>query len=332
MSIVEVLPEIGAMGSSSPRFSVLMANYNNGQYIREAIQSVLCQTFQDWELIVVDDGSTDDSVAIISDYVRLDSRVRLLVNDCNRGCGYTKRRCAEEASDEILAFLDPDDALRPDALEKLHSLHIRYPEYCMIYSTHYVCHETLDPTGIAEYVGQIPVGESHATLPFSGPQIHHFASFKKRYYDKTGGINPLLKRAVDIDLYLKLEEVGKVLYFDEPLYYYRHNPNSISVGKNNLKAQYWRFVIMCETYYRRKKTPQVFTRPLTLTLLRRNRLSYFTSKAYQKAVSREWCKMFYCLVRALPAIYLDRELKIVRIAVTPLKNIFRSSVSESHGM
>jgi glycosyltransferase involved in cell wall biosynthesis len=312
-------------------FSVLVANYNNGDFILDAIQSVLNQTFQDWELVIVDDGSADDSVSIVSELARLDSRIRLMVNEVNRGCGYTKRRCADEAMGEILAYLDPDDVITPDALAKHYELHRLKPSCSIIYSNHYLCNERLEIVKIADYVGQIPPGETHAALPYSGPQISAFASFKKRLYDLTEGINPILKRAVDQDLYHKLEEVGACYYIDEPLYYYRHNQNSISLGSNNLKGRYWNYVVAYDTYKRRKKNKQVFTRQLTLNELNKRRLGYFTTKAYQKAMSQEWHKMYYCLARALPALYLDQKLMIVRIALTPLKNLFRSTVAGSSG-
>jgi len=316
-------------GHHFPAFSVLMANYNNGHFISEAIQSVIVQTFENWELIVVDDGSTDDSVCILSDFIQREGRIRLVVNDTNRGCGYTKRRCAEEASGEILAFLDPDDALSPDALEKLYRLHISHPECSIIYSTHYVCHDTLDPVAIADYVGQIPPGESQAAFPWTGPVISHFATFKKRLYNLTEGIDPHLKRAVDQDLYNKLEEVGKSYYLDKPLYYYRHNRNSISIGENNIKANYWSYVVFYDTYRRRKKTDTRYARRLTRGELDKKRLGYYIPKAYQQAERSEWCKMYYCLAHALPAVYLDHGLMIVRIALAPLKNLVRSILSRN---
>lgn len=307
----------------SPRFSVLMANYNNGVYIKTAIESVLAQTFQEWELVIVDDASTDDSLQVVSEFVKHDSRIQLYLNDVNCGCGYTKRRCAKEASGEILAFLDSDDALVPDALAKLCQLHDRYPEHSVIYSTHHVCLENLEPLQIADYVGQVPVGDSHAAMPWTGPVISHFATFKKRLYNETEGINPSLKRAVDQDLYNRLEEVGTCLYLDEPLYYYRHNKNSISIGDNNLKAGYWNYIVFSDTYKRRKKTKERFARHLSRVELDRKRLDYFIAKAFQKAETKDWFKMYYCLLKATPAVYLDQNLAVLRIAISPIKRLFR---------
>ena len=117
-------------------FSVLIANYNNGKYLQEAIDSVLAQTYNNWEIIIVDDKSTDDSVEVYNKY-KDDSRFRIYFNDKNEGCGYTKRRCAELAHGDICGFLDPDDTLTEDALEKHIKVHSSQPKVSVIYSRCY---------------------------------------------------------------------------------------------------------------------------------------------------------------------------------------------------
>ena len=107
---------------NSALFSVLIANYNNGQYLQDAIDSILCQTYTDWEVVIVDDGSTDNSKEIYRQYEQ-NSRFHIVYNEQNRGCGYTKWRCVEEAHGEICGFLDPDDVLMSDALEKMEKVH-----------------------------------------------------------------------------------------------------------------------------------------------------------------------------------------------------------------
>lgn len=95
--------------------SVLMANYNNADYIEEAISSVQKQSYKDWEIILIDDGSTDNSVQIIEEFNEIPN-IRIFYNEENKGCGYTKKRCVEEASGVICGFLDTDDILTPEAL------------------------------------------------------------------------------------------------------------------------------------------------------------------------------------------------------------------------
>ena len=76
------------MGRLVPKVSVLMPSYNSAPYLMEAIESIRCQTFQDFEFIIVDDGSNDNSAAIVTEFLAKDSRIRIMRNDRNRGIVY----------------------------------------------------------------------------------------------------------------------------------------------------------------------------------------------------------------------------------------------------
>ena len=218
-----------------PLFSVLIANYNNGRYLQEAIDSVLEQTCENWEVILVDDKSTDNSFEIYEKY-KADSRFHIYYNEENKGCGYTKRRCAELAHGELCGFLDPDDALIPNALEVMVKAHTEHPECSLIYSTCYrYSGDRNAEMPIWDYIGAIP--EESDFLIYQKKLVSHFVTFKRSFYVKTIGIDSSLSAAVDRDLYYKLEEVGHLLYIPIPLYYYRVN-NSHSISEGSDKA-YW---------------------------------------------------------------------------------------------
>lgn len=216
-----------------PLFSILIANYNNGRYLQEAINSVLVQTYMNWEIIIVDDKSTDNSFDIYEKY-KNDSRFRIYYNDENKGCGYTKHRCAELAKGELCGFLDPDDKLSSDALEIMVRAHQEHPNCSLAYSTLFLWDDKSGVTKILEDVGAMEKGEDF--LVSSKKIVSHFAVFKKLCYEKTIGIDKSLSSAVDFDLYIKLEEVGGLCFINKPLYYYRlGNANSISIGSRELK-------------------------------------------------------------------------------------------------
>ena len=103
-----------------PYFSIITASYNYAKYIAETMDSVLAQTYQDWELIVVDDGSKDNSVEIIKSYCQKDSRVKLFQheNGVNKGLAQTLKLGIEKASGEWITFLESDDTLVETALQK----------------------------------------------------------------------------------------------------------------------------------------------------------------------------------------------------------------------
>lgn len=220
-------------------FSVLIANYNNGKYLEDAINSVFHQTYNNWEIIIVDDCSTDNSSDIYKEY-ETNSQIHINYNDSNHGCGYTKRRCAELASGEICGFLDPDDTLEPDALEVMVKTHEEDNSLSMVYSRFNKVDENLQFIQTSKLQRIIPEGSSF--LEGDGG-ISHFVTFKTSAYRKTPGINADYVRAVDHNMYFMLEEVGKVKFVDKVLYNYRTNTgNNISLGDNEDKAYLWHLV------------------------------------------------------------------------------------------
>lgn len=97
--------------------SIVMPSYNTAKYIAETVQSVLAQTYQNWELIIVDDCSTDDTNEVVKPFLR-DSRIRYLKNEKNSGAAVSRNRALREAKGKWIAFLDSDDLWMPEKLEK----------------------------------------------------------------------------------------------------------------------------------------------------------------------------------------------------------------------
>lgn len=104
--------------ATSVAVSVIMPAYNAGRYIETAIRSVMAQTFSDWELIVIDDGSKDITVEVAEQLAREDSRITLLRNETNMGVAKTRNRGLALAKGEYVALLDSDDVWYPQKLEK----------------------------------------------------------------------------------------------------------------------------------------------------------------------------------------------------------------------
>ena len=97
--------------------SIIMPSYNTAPFIDESIQSVQAQSYQDWELIIVDDCSTDNTKEIIKQYLK-DERIKYLKNDKNCGAAVSRNRALREAKGKWIAFLDSDDLWKPEKLEK----------------------------------------------------------------------------------------------------------------------------------------------------------------------------------------------------------------------
>lgn len=102
------------------KISVVTASYNYQEYIKQTIQSVLDQTYQDWEMIIVDDGSIDNSIEVIRSYCEKDSRIKLFTheNKQNKGLAETVKLGIEKAQGEWIVFLESDDLINPDYMSK----------------------------------------------------------------------------------------------------------------------------------------------------------------------------------------------------------------------
>ena len=305
--------------NNSPLFSILIANYNNSEFICDAIDSVINQIYTNWEIVFVDDASDDGSVQVIQKLINQGVMIRLHVNNVNRGCGYSKRKCTELADGEICGFLDADDALREDAIQKHVNRHKKNPGCSLVYSLNYNCDENMNVLHKTRWGGEIPNNESQLTSK-SGNKITHFASFKRSFYEKNNGINPTYKRAVDQDLYYKLEEVGQVCFIDEILYYYRTHPCNISMNDNNLKAKYWHYIANKRAYKRRKKV-YINIANITYGQLQRDYLHIAIAKLELKAARKEWNSIFYYYAKMLLRAPFDKEFLILKFHYRMVKMV-----------
>ena len=238
--------------SEHPLFSVLVANYNNGRYLREALDSVRQQTYAQWQVVIVDDGSTDNSFEIYKE-LEGDVRFKVVLNGENRGCTFTKKRCVDEADGELCGYLDADDQLLPEALEKMVEAHVRNDNAAVVTSKFYYCDANMKIMKESEPI--IPKeGESYLTHADFRPAP--FISFKKKKYDLTQGLNPNNIIGDDQELLLLLEEVGDYLVLDEFTYKYRQQPNSM-IHKRSDECIYWNARVFHEACLRRGIDPKI---------------------------------------------------------------------------
>lgn len=224
------------------KFSILVAHYNNYHYFQDCYQSLQKQSYQNFEIILVDDFSTDGSYEKLLDLAGKDQRIKLYRNDENKGVGYTKRRCAEMASGEICGFVDPDDALAENAIQS--SIENHSKNTVATYSQFYLCDDQLKPIRTFQHSRAVKNGDKNFFNVFL--EANHFFTYKKSMYDQTDGINENLTSAVDQDLYLKLYEKGKFQFIKEPLYLYRLHEKGVSQesSKKEKLVRNWNEVIL----------------------------------------------------------------------------------------
>lgn len=285
---------------SNPLFSVLIANYNNGCYLQDTIDSILRQTYSNWEIIIVDDCSTDNSTVLYKELVT-NPRIHVFCNEKNYGAGYTKRRCVELAKGDICGFIDPDDVLvGDDVFGKMIDKHMQYPSASMVYSGMYRGDENLSI--IKETPGRV-IDENSSALEMKSWPYHHFVTFKRSSYLRTEGIDPNMKRAVDYDMYYKLEEVGDVIHLDCIQYIQRNNPHSISLNDNSYKAAVWHSYACVNAMIRRGiRDESLMLFPVENALRKAYKKGY--EKGYEKARSSKFYRLGKLI--ASPVLLLKR--------------------------
>lgn len=246
------------------KFSILIAHFNNSVFFKDCYQSIINQTFANWEAIVLDDGSEEHEKLAVQKLIANDPRFQYYENEKNSGVGFTKAKLIELATGEICGFLDPDDALTETAIETAMTHFIKDQSIVLTYSRLMFCDSHLKPQKTNSAAKQILNGNLYF---FNAPIIiNHFVCFKKAVYEKTEKIDASKKIAEDQDLYLKMYEKGKVKFIDEINYHYRTHSGGISQNDNKKKSyEYWGKVIW-EAMQRRglrkihgKQIPEQFT-------------------------------------------------------------------------
>lgn len=222
--------------------SIVTACYNQGHFIKNAIKSIVKQTHTNWELIIVDDNSTDSSLGEIKKIVKkynIENKTKIFKNDENKGYGVSLDRGIRESSGELIAVVDADDALaEKDALKIERDVHIKRPDAALVYSNYIECDAQLKPKRTYK-TRALKENEQYLGTKI---RISHFKMFKKKCYEMTAGINPKLRQCVDKDLNLRLEEVGKLVYVDADLMYYRIHSDNLSLTTHRKGAKYKKFV------------------------------------------------------------------------------------------
>ncbi|HJR64919.1 MAG TPA: glycosyltransferase family 2 protein [Gemmatimonadaceae bacterium] len=212
------MPNAGEVGE---RVTYLIASYNRGRCVGACLESVRRQTNDDWLAIVVDDASTDESLSAIRPFV--DERIRLVVHPRNIGYIATLKRLIAEASTDIVAILDADDAIAPEATEQLLAAYATHPSSGFVYSRYAIYDATLSH-GAGDYGSAIPDGRTAMVDGVVGA----IRSFRRSAYARTPGLDDTMLYAEDRDLVYKLEEVTRPVFIDAVLYRYRDLPDSQS--------------------------------------------------------------------------------------------------------
>jgi glycosyltransferase EpsE len=207
--------------ANDPLVSVIMGIYNCSATLGRAIESILDQTYHNWELILCDDCSTDDTYEIAKAYSDRYSNIILLKNERNMKLAYSLNRCLDAAHGEYIARMDADDMNLPERFEKQVDFLEKHNEYAVVSCRSIVFDEDGDK-GIRGESGSPDKYSMLKTVPFMHPTI----MMRKSAYDKLEGYTVCKRtnRGQDLDLWFRFYEKGfKGYILDEPLYKYHES-------------------------------------------------------------------------------------------------------------
>jgi len=262
------------------KISVVMTSYNYEYCIRDAIESVINQTYKDWELIIVDDASTDNSVGVIKQYLN-DSRIKLFVNPKNLGLSASLQRGIKEVSGNWIAFLESDDIFEPNSLEeKVKAIStgadLIFTELEMFGDEEKIHkYKTLYFRDVEEFLKLEQSGfvENFADIIIRTNVIPTFSvvMLKKKLL-KNCDFNPVCKASLDYYLWAQLAD-RKIYFLKKKLTKWHMHPDSyINRDKNNWLKK---FLFKISLYSKTIKNKNALIKLLLLINYIRARLIYF---------------------------------------------------------
>lgn len=229
------------------KVSVIMAVYNGEPYLKDSIESIIHQSFTDWQFVICDDGSSDNSFSILCEYKeKYPEKIIVLQNSVNSKLPFSLNHCLKYASGEYIARMDADDIAHPERLKKQVEYLDYHPDISVV-GTGMICfdNDINNITGI-----RYPMAEPNSKIIGNGvPFYHATIMMRKEVYDKLGGysLKPHVLRCEDVDLWIRF--FGNGYYganIQDPLYYVREDfaaaqrrnfRNSI----NTSKTLFWGF-------------------------------------------------------------------------------------------
>ncbi|MSR78250.1 MAG: glycosyltransferase [Candidatus Omnitrophica bacterium] len=201
------------MPAESPQISVVMAVYNGAVFLERSLQGISNQTFQDFEFIVVDDGSTDETLSILQRFEKSDPRIRLL-SGSRQGQTRALIRGVAEARGEYIARQDADDVSLPERLSVQIGL-MKERNNISLIGSWYRLKEGSKNLGLKWFLNDEAALRS--LLISQNPFCHSSVLFPKELYDKAGGYDADLETGQDLDLWLKLGRLGKLAIVNQTL-------------------------------------------------------------------------------------------------------------------
>jgi len=215
---------------SNELVSIIMPSYNSARFIGQSIESIISQTYTNWELLITDDCSTDETVSVVQGYVQQDSRIKLFCMKTNGGAGKARNESIKNANGRYIAFCDSDDRWFPEKLEK-QIRHMDEHDCALCSSSYLICNEEGKVIGVNYSPSRLTLGMMKRDNKIGClTAIYDTQRLGHKYY------MPVIRKRQDWALFLNILKDCQVCYcLKEPLAFYsQHSQGSISSDKTAL--------------------------------------------------------------------------------------------------
>ncbi|MFZ2491702.1 MAG: glycosyltransferase family 2 protein [Thermoanaerobaculia bacterium] len=291
--------------TGKPRVSVLLPAYNAEPYVRAAIESVLGQTYRDWEIIATDDRSVDGTAAVLEDYARRDPRIRAFRNASNAGMTGNWNLCLERASGDLVLKLDADDALRPQTLEILAAA-LEAEDVTGAGVRTLVCDAMLEPrdvlpaddamrrAGLDPQLDHLLENRNWYVIAAHGHQLWHSCAvmFRRDFLQRTGGWDERFGCASDTEIIWRLlEGPGRFAHSGYEGVLYRILEGSVS---DTFRKNDW------------LRWEGTAANLMTLGRVRKRRTLPWGLRSWHADLYDSWCRSLDENRRALPPAFFDK--------------------------
>jgi glycosyltransferase involved in cell wall biosynthesis len=220
--------------SSRPKVSVAMAVHNGGEYLTEAIDSILTQTYAEWELIVIDDGSTDQTASRLDPYAERDTRIRV-THQSNTGLATALQRAVAQCQGEYIARLDADDAMLPERLERQVRFLDDHPEIGLLGTAAELMDERSQP--YCTYVWPTTDAELRHLLQRDNAFFHSAVMLRSTVLREVGSYDARYGGAEDYELWLRMAQRCRLASLPDALIRYRTHARNISRVQHRASAR-----------------------------------------------------------------------------------------------
>lgn len=242
-----------------PLISVIMSVYTDEKYLRKSVESILNQTFRDFEFIITDDCSKDNSLDILREYAKKDNRIVLIENKENLKLTKNLNNMLGIAKGDLIARMDSDDISFPDRFEKQVKIFKNNPDIDFVFTSTILIDDTDDE--ICETWRPKNIDSILKMMSYNDLIPHPSIMAKKEIFSKAGNYTEINGYGQeDKELWQKFIKLGiKFYYLNEPLLFYRVNPKGISYQISDRSFSYnHRKISLCLDNYHKKRAAHLF--------------------------------------------------------------------------